>query len=53
MEEKIGEFEGGEYENSLVNTMKLEHFIEYKNNYQEWEIEYLLKNGKELLKVKL
>lgn len=35
---------------SLPDTYKRECFLEHKNNFQAWEFEQLLKNGKEYLK---
>lgn len=66
LEYKIDKFERKvselEYELEVANKMcgttldddyKLEHFIKYKNDFMESELEELLKNGKEYLKIKV
>lgn len=37
--------------NLLVDEFKAQHFCRYKDDYTEMELEELLKNGKELIKV--
>ena len=34
---------------TINDDYKIEHFIKYKNEYSEWELEELLKNGKKYL----
>jgi len=34
---------------TLNDNYKLEHFMQYKNDYTEWELEDLLKNGRKYL----
>lgn len=38
---------------TLNNEFMREHYIMYGHNYQEWELEELLKNGREYLKFKI
>lgn len=66
LERKIGDLEDeiGTLENklddfeeifgpTLNNEFMREHYIMYGDSYQEWELEELLKNGKEYLKQKI
>lgn len=34
---------------NLWDEYKIKHFLEHKNDYMEWEMEELLKNGRQLL----
>lgn len=50
LEEKLSEIESELGVNSnLWDELKIKHFKDYKDNYTEWELEELLKNGKSLL----
>ena len=35
--------------NTMNDNFKLQHFIDYRDEYTEWELEDLLKNGKKYL----
>lgn len=48
LQEKVDEYE--ELTGSTINdNSKLEHFKQYRDDYQEWELEELLKNGRKYL----
>ena len=49
LQDKIDEYSLG---NSINDEYKIQFFHEYHNNYTPWELEELLKNGKEYLKLK-
>lgn len=36
-------------DNSMWDDLKIKHFLIYKNNYAEWELEELLRDGKKFL----